>query len=80
MNKDKTYRPEVQGPKTPGRPMPGRPMPGRPMPGRPMPGVSSLPGKPARPGLPAGMVNKPEFDKEAAKKAALASMKKNSGK
>jgi hypothetical protein len=45
-----------------------------------MPGVSSLPGKPARPGLPAGMVNKPEFDKEAAKKAALASMKKNSGK
>ena len=67
-------------PKPPlGRPTPGRPAPkpplGRPTPGRPtLPNITKpgrpLPGKPSRPGV----TNKPAFDKNAAKKAALSAM------
>jgi hypothetical protein len=66
MQKDRMYRPERDGAKKMpgGMTKPGRPLPTKPM--RPMP---AKPGKPMRP-MP-GMMNKPVYDKNAAKKEAL---------
>ena len=66
-------------------PLPNKPTPGRPSrpgmqplpikPGRPRPGMQPLPIKPGRPrpgSAPLGQMQKPAYDKGAAKKAALA--------
>ena len=59
---DKMYRPEVNGPKNPMKPSMTKPM--KPSMTKPMkPSMT----KPTRP----GMMNKPVYDKNAAKKEAL---------
>jgi hypothetical protein len=75
--RDKMYRPEVDGPKRPNKPVPGiQKLPIKP--GRPSAGIQKLPIKPGtpKPGLRpiSSITNKPAFDKDAAKKAALSAM------